>query len=79
VVDLAALGESVGIYPGGQAGNPADPSAADQLPLWARGEYAPLWFAARAGELPASGVRLRFLLHPAPPTVDAQVHGPAPD
>jgi penicillin amidase len=67
VVDFGALGESVGIYPGGQSGDPDDPHALDQLALWAKGEYAPLWFASDPNDLPARAVQRRVTLEPLPP------------
>lgn len=66
VVDFAALGESVGVYPGGQGGHPLDAHVADQLPLWARGAYVPLWFAADPSGLPEAAIERRFLLEPSP-------------
>ncbi|MBI3737041.1 penicillin acylase family protein [Candidatus Sumerlaeota bacterium] len=51
VIDMNDLGRSVGVYPGGQSEDAKNPHYDDQIPLWAKGEYAPLWFAARAEEM----------------------------
>ena len=64
VVDLADLGRSVGIYPGGESGNPASPHYDDQLALWAKGEYAPLWFGAKPERFPKTGAHPRLMLRP---------------
>jgi penicillin amidase len=64
VVDLGALGESVGVYPGGQSADPASPHYADQLALWARGEYTRLHFAASAETHRADAVKRRVILDP---------------
>lgn len=39
IVDLAAPGRSVTVYPGGQAEDPTSPHYADQLPVWMRSGY----------------------------------------
>ena len=67
VVDFGALGQSVGIYPGGQSGDPASPHHDDQLARWALGEYAPLWFAAEPESLPAEAATRRLVLVPSQP------------
>ena len=41
IVDFADPSRSIGVYPGGQSGNPADPHYADLIPLWAQGKYTP--------------------------------------
>jgi penicillin amidase len=64
VVDLAALGESVGIYPGGQSGDPASPHYDDQLKLWATGRYAKLRLVRSATELSPEHVKRRVVLDP---------------
>lgn len=66
VVDLGALGESVGVYPGGESGDPASAHYDDQLGLWVAGAYAPLHFASRPEDLPKSAVARRLVLEPAP-------------
>ncbi|MEX0675708.1 MAG: penicillin acylase family protein [Pirellulales bacterium] len=48
IIDLADTARSVGVYPGGQSENPASPLYADQMPLWAHGEYLPINMIARA-------------------------------
>ncbi len=70
VIDLGALAKSAGSYPGGQSGNPASPHYDDQLALWARGEYAPLWFFATPDKFPKAVAKRRMTLAPgadAPP------------
>ncbi|MBE3556358.1 MAG: penicillin acylase family protein [Firmicutes bacterium] len=47
IADLSHLDRSVGIYPGGESGDPASPHYADQLPLWQRYQYKRLYFPAR--------------------------------
>jgi penicillin amidase len=42
-------GESSGIVPGGQSGNPFSPHYDDQLDEWAAGEYKPLDFEGFGG------------------------------
>jgi penicillin amidase len=42
IVDFANPSRSIGVYPGGQSGDPDDPHYADLMPLWAQGKYAPL-------------------------------------
>ncbi|SVA82356.1 uncharacterized protein METZ01_LOCUS135210 [marine metagenome] len=42
IVDFANPSRSIGIYPGGQSGDPDDPHYADLIPLWAQNKYAPL-------------------------------------
>lgn len=54
IVDLANPANSVGIYPGGQSENPASPFYADQMRLWAKGEYLPLHMVAQRSRLPAT-------------------------
>ena len=51
LVDLGDLGTSIGVYPGGQSGDPASPHYDDQIPLWASGRYAPLWFHDAPGQV----------------------------
>ena len=42
IVDFANPSRSIGVYPGGQSGDPDDPHYADLIPLWAQNKYAPL-------------------------------------
>ena len=51
IVDLAQPERSVGVYPGGQSENPASPHYADQMNLWARGEYLPLDMVSQRAKL----------------------------
>lgn len=64
VVDLGNLGRSVGVYPGGQSGDPSSPHYDDQLPLWVAGKYAPLWFHAKPEGFAAGSVKRRASMKP---------------
>lgn len=64
VVDLGALDGSIGVYPGGQSGDPASPHYDDQLALWANGAYTRLWFASDPNALAATAVTRRLVLAP---------------
>ncbi|MDI3316306.1 MAG: penicillin acylase family protein [Bacillota bacterium] len=44
IADLADLGHSWGIFPGGESGDPTSPHYADQLPLWTGHRYKELRF-----------------------------------
>ena len=52
IVDFAATGESIGVYPGGQSANAASPHYDDLMPLWAKGEYVRLWAVDDPDALP---------------------------
>lgn len=52
IVDFADPSQSIGVYPGGQSGNPASDHYADLMPLWEKGEYAPLHMVGKADALP---------------------------
>ncbi|MGH2723626.1 MAG: penicillin acylase family protein [Actinomycetota bacterium] len=59
IIDLSDLDASVGVYPGGQSGNPTSPHFADQIELWAEGRAHPLPFTPAAiEEHAASTLRL---------------------
>jgi penicillin amidase len=53
IVDLADPQHSVGVYPGGQSGDPQNAHYADQIALWATGRYLPLTSVSNSAELPA--------------------------
>ncbi len=53
IVDLAHVDRSQGVYPGGQSENPASPLYADQIALWAQGQYLPLHMISDRTKLPA--------------------------
>jgi penicillin amidase len=63
IVDLGDLDASIGVYPGGQSGNPASPHFADQIELWAAGRHHPLPFTRGAVEGAAAST-LRLLPEP---------------
>ncbi|MBX5464858.1 MAG: penicillin acylase family protein [Clostridia bacterium] len=46
IADLADLGRSWGVFPGGESGDPTSPHYDDQLPLWRAGRYKVLLFPA---------------------------------
>jgi penicillin amidase len=53
IVDFADVSRSVGVYPGGQSEDPADPFYSDQMNLWAKGRYLPLHVIGDPANLPA--------------------------
>ncbi len=64
IVDLAQPEQSVGVYPGGQSENPASPHYADQMRLWARGEYLPLDMVGKRSKLPAAAKTTSLVFKP---------------
>jgi penicillin amidase len=48
IVDFGKPADSIGVYPGGQTENPLSPHYADLMPLWQKGNYAPLQALAPA-------------------------------
>jgi len=54
IVDFGHLDRSVGIYPGGQSGDPRSTFYDDQMKLWAKGQYVPLHMVSDPGKLPAA-------------------------
>ncbi|MBI2929065.1 MAG: penicillin acylase family protein [Verrucomicrobia bacterium] len=52
IVDFGHLDQSVGIYPGGQSENPDSPFYDDQMKLWAKGQYVPLYMVGNPQKLP---------------------------
>lgn len=54
VVDLSNLAASVGVYPGGQSGNPVSRHYADQLEAWLAGDYHVLPFPSDPEGLPTA-------------------------
>jgi penicillin G amidase len=63
IVDFGDPTASVGVYPGGQSEDPSSPHYADQIPLWASGQYLPLHMHASLEDLPeiARSSTLRFV------------------
>jgi penicillin amidase len=64
IVDFGHPDRSVGIFPGGQSESPASAHYADQLPLWARGAYTPLFAVADASKLPEATRARRLVFQP---------------
>jgi penicillin amidase len=64
IVDFGHPDRSVGIFPGGQSESPASAHFADQLPLWARGAYTPLFAVADASKLPEATRARRLAFQP---------------
>jgi len=54
IVDFGHPAESIGVYPGGQNESPTNEHYADQIPLWAVGEYTRLHMIGTPVELPES-------------------------
>jgi penicillin amidase len=52
IVDFGNLTQSVGVYPGGQSGDPRSKLYADQIPIWAKGEYIPMHMIGSIDQLP---------------------------
>lgn len=53
IVDFGDPAGSIGVYPGGQSEQPTSPHYADQVPLWAAGDYVKLNMVGSAAALPA--------------------------
>jgi penicillin amidase len=51
IIDLSDVSRSVGVYPGGQSENPANPRYSDQMSLWSNGKYLPLEVVADPAKL----------------------------
>ncbi len=65
VVDLGPEVQAMGIYPGGQSGNPASSRYDDRLAKWANGQLDSLRFPHRADELKGAQLRSVLTLTPA--------------
>jgi penicillin G amidase len=61
IVDLADPTRSIGVYPGGQSEDPASPLYADQMPLWAKGDYLPINMIGDRAKL-AAGAKTKSLV-----------------
>jgi penicillin amidase len=64
IIDLSDWRRSVCLLDAGQSGHVLSRHYADQIPLWLKGEYRPMLFAAEDIEAAAAGV---ILMRPAPP------------
>ena len=65
VVEMGATVKAMGIYPGGQSGNPASPRYLDLLPKWAAGELDTLRTPVAPDSLPAALTSATLDLEPA--------------
>jgi penicillin amidase len=52
IVDFGDVTKSVGVYPGGQSEDPANPLYSDQMGLWEKGRYLPLHVVGDPAKLP---------------------------
>ncbi len=52
IVDLGEKVKGMGVYPGGQSGNPGSPYYDNMVNAWAKGEYYDLLFLSRPDEAP---------------------------
>jgi penicillin amidase len=64
VVDLGNLGNSFGVYPGGQSESPSSPHYDDQVKPWAAGQYVPLYFYSSPQGFQAGQVEAIQVLEP---------------
>jgi penicillin amidase len=65
VVEMGAAVNAMGIYPGGQSGNPASPRYLDLLPRWAAGELDTLRTPVAPDSLPGALTSASLDLEPA--------------
>ncbi len=65
VVDFSDLAGAVGIFPGGQSGNPQAPHYDDLIDIWARDEYIVPPFHSTREEFPADQIETGLILSPA--------------
>ncbi|HUQ20486.1 MAG TPA: penicillin acylase family protein [Gemmatimonadaceae bacterium] len=64
VVELGPEVKAWATYPGGQSGNPSSPRYTDRLPLWERGELAPILFPKSARDIDKNRVISKLTLMP---------------
>ena len=64
LVDFGDVSTSVGVYPGGQSELPASPHYADQLSVWAAGEYLDLEVVNDPDQLSADARTTRMVFSP---------------
>jgi penicillin G amidase len=64
IVDFGDTAGSVGVYPGGQSESPFSPLYGDQMSLWSKGSYVPLWSIGDAEKLPAKAKTRHVLFEP---------------
>ncbi len=61
IVELGEEPRAIGVYPGGQIGNPGHPRYSAFIDTWAAGEYFPLWRMTSPGE-DAAAIRSRIIV-----------------
>ena len=64
VIEMAEDGRRVGVYPGGQSGNPASPHYDDGILPWANHQYFELNMPKSAEEIPENQVESVLNLKP---------------
>ncbi|MBY0588053.1 penicillin acylase family protein [bacterium] len=64
IVDFNDLAKSVGIYPGGQSGDPRSKLYSDLMPIWAKGEYFPMNMVDSMEKLPTEAKNRRASFTP---------------
>jgi penicillin amidase len=62
IVDFGHPSQSLGVYPGGQSEIPFTNHYADQIKLWAAGEYDPLAMTGDPGKLPDAEKKSKLVL-----------------
>jgi penicillin amidase len=73
IVDFSDPGSAVGIFPGGQSGDPRSLHYDDLIDDWARGEYVSLLFYPSHEEFPAEQIEERLKLLPPLPHVESTI------
>ncbi len=53
ICDFGDLTKSVGVYPGGQSGDPRSKQYGDLMPIWEKGDYLPMHMIGSIDKLPA--------------------------
>ena len=56
IVDLGDWSKSLGIYPGGQSGQPFSKHWGDMFPGWQQGSYNPMLYTTQEAEANQEGV-----------------------
>ncbi|RJP65520.1 MAG: penicillin acylase family protein [Candidatus Abyssobacteria bacterium SURF_17] len=66
IVDFNDLQNSIGVFPGGQSGDPENPHYADLLDEWVEDLYMPLLFVPSPAQFPPEQIETRLKLVPPP-------------